>query len=286
MIQDNGWYRHETDTVFRDKIAADFPITGNTAFSLHQEILDDLNLVNKRASIDIGSYYGVWSTVLSSNFDTVHAFEPSTKNCECFGKNTEGKSNISLYNVIISHRTSKTVILTDGKEYTADIFTGDGTQIKQGEVGIMELTDVADYSSSRFVRVDKSGEMSKRGLSASDEPNDAKIPMKEIDEYNFTDVDLINLHTNGSEYLAIMGAIDTISTFRPVIIYQVYEDQMRYYDHESDNVNWRDGVLGPGEVFNITPTTIGEFITSLGYSITTVDSFEKWGMTYRIAVPD
>jgi FkbM family methyltransferase len=240
----------------------------------------------KRTSIDIGAYTGAWSTVLSDNFNAVHAFELSVDNCECFSKNTESKTGITLYNVIISHRTSKTVTLTDGKEYTAGIFTGDGTQIKQGEIGIMELTDAADYSSSRFVRVDKSGEMSKRNLSASDEPNDAKIPMKEIDEYNFTDVDLINLHTNGSEYLTIMGAIDTISTFRPVIIYQVYEDQMSYYDHESDNVNWRDGVLGPGEVFNITPTTVGEFITSLGYSITTVDSFEKWGMTYRIAVPD
>jgi hypothetical protein len=110
--------------------------------------------------------------------------------------------------------------------------------------------------------------------------------MKEIDEYDFADVDLINLHTNGSEYLTIMGAINTIQAHRPVIIYQVYEDQMSYYDHESDNVNWRDGVIGSGEVFNITPTTVSEFITSLGYSITTVDSFEKWGMTYRIAVPN
>ena len=294
MIQDNGWYRHESDTALRDKLADDFPIGDNDAsFSLHQKILDDLNLSNmgraengKRTSIDIGAYTGAWSAVLSDNFNAVHAFELSADNCECFGKNTEGKSNISLYNVIIFHRTSKTVTLTDGKEYTAAIFQKDGAQIKQGEVGIMELTDAADYSSSRFVRVDKSGEMSKRGLSASDELNDTKIPMKEIDEYNFTDVDLINLHTNGSEYLALMGAIDTISTFRPVIIYQVYEDQMRYYDHESDNVNWRDGVLALGQTFNITPTVIGEFITSLGYSITTVDSFEKWGMTYRIAVPD
>jgi FkbM family methyltransferase len=286
MIQDNGWYRHETDTVFRDKIAADFPITGNTAFSLHQEILDDLNLVNKRASIDIGSYYGIWSTVLSSYFDTVHAFEISAYNCECFDKNTEGKSNISLYNVAVSHRTNKTVTLVDGKEYTVDLFLKDGAQIKQGEKSIMELTDTSDYSSFRFVRVDKSEEMSKRSLSATDEPSDATMTMKEIDEYDFADVDLINLHTNGSEYLTIMGAINTIQAHRPVIIYQVYEDQMSYYDHESDNVNWRDGVIGSGEVFNITPTTVSEFITSLGYSITTVDSFEKWGMTYRIAVPN
>jgi FkbM family methyltransferase len=287
MIKDNGWYRHESDTALRDKLADDFPIGDNDAsLSLHQKILDDLNLSNKRTSIDIGAYTGAWSTVLSKDFKTVHAFEPSTTNCACFRKNTKDILNIKLHKVVISHRTSKNVTLSDGQEYTVDMFLKDGEQIKQGEVGIMELTDAADYSSSRFVRLDKSEEMSKRSLSASDEPNDAKIPMKEIDEYNFTDVDLINLHTNGSEYLAIMGAIDTIQTHRPAIIYQVYEDQMSYYDHGSDNVNWRDGVLKTGEVFNTTPTTIDEFITSLGYSITTVNSFEKWGMTYRIAVPD
>ncbi len=287
MIKDNGWYRHESDTALRDKLADDFPIGDNDAsLSLHQKILDDLNLSNKRTSIDIGAYTGAWSTVLSKDFKTVHAFEPSTTNCACFRKNTKDIPNIKLHKVVISHRTSKNVTLSDGQEYTVDMFLKDGGQIKQGEVGIMELTDAADYSSSRFVRLDKSEEMSKRSLSASDEPNDTKIPMKEIDEYNFTDVDLINLHTNGSEYLAIMGAIDTIQTHRPAIIYQVYEDQMSYYDHGSDNVNWRDGVLKTGEVFNTTPTTIDEFITSLGYSITTVNSFEKWGMTYRIAVPD
>ena len=286
MIKDNGWYRHEDDTAFSQKLSTGFPITGATAFDKHEKILNDLNLSNKRIALDIGAYYGAWSTVLSKDFKTVHAFEPSTTNCECFQKNTESLSNIELYKVITTHRTSKTVTLSDGQEYTVDMFLKDGGQVKQGEVGIMELTDAADFSSSRFVRLDKSEEMSKRSLSASDEPNDAKIPMKEIDEYNFTDVDLINLHTNGSEYLAIMGAIDTIQTHRPAIIYQVYEDQMSYYDHGSDNVNWRDGVLGSGEVFNTTPTTIGEFLTSLGYSITTVDSFVKWGMTYRIAVPD
>jgi FkbM family methyltransferase len=281
MIQDNGWYRHESDTELRDKLADDFPIGDNDAsFSLHQKILDDLGLSNKRTALDIGAYTGAWSTVLSDNFNAVHAFELSADNCECFGKNTEGKSNINLYNVIISHRTSKTVTLADGKPYVVDLFLKDGAQIKQGEVGIMELTDTSDYSSSRFVRVDKSGETSKYNL-----PDDATIPMKEIDEYDFADVDLINLHTNGSEYLTIMGAIDTISTFRPVIIYQVYEDQMSYYGHESDSVNF--GTLADQDLpFNLTPETVGEFITSLRYSITTVDSFEQWGMTYRIAVPD
>jgi FkbM family methyltransferase len=287
MIQDNGWYRHESDTALRDKLADDFPIGDNDAsFSLHQKILDDLGLSNKRTALDIGAYTGAWSTVLSDNFNAVHAFEISADNCECFSKNTESKTGITLYNVIMYHRTSKTVPLSDGKPYVVDIFLKDGAQIKQGEVGIMELTDTSDYSSSRYVRVDKSGEMSKRNLSASDEPNDTKIPMKEIDEYNFADVDLINLHTNGSEYLTIMGAIDTISTFRPVIIYQVYEDQMSYYDHGSDSVNFDSGIDKSNESFNITPETVGELLTSLGYSITIVDTFQQWGMKYRIAVPE
>jgi hypothetical protein len=150
----------------------------------------------------------------------------------------------------------------------------------------MELTDVADYSSSRFVRVDKSGEMSKRGLSASDEPNDAKIPMKEIDEYNFTDVDLINLHTNGSEYLTIMGAINTIQTHRPVIIYQLYEDQISYYSHDESTVNFDSGIRESNEPFNMGMATLNNLLASLGYSVSIVDTFSEWNMKYRIAVPD
>ena len=48
MIQDNGWYRHDSDTLFSGKLANDFPIGDNDAsFSLHQKILDDLGLSNK-----------------------------------------------------------------------------------------------------------------------------------------------------------------------------------------------------------------------------------------------
>ena len=290
MIQDNGWYRNDNDTALRDKLADDFPIgTNDASFSFHQKILDDLSLSNTRVSIDIGAYTGAWTSVLSDNFNAVYSFELSADNCECITKNTESKTGITLHNVIISHRNSKTVTLSDGENFEVEIFAQEGAQVKQNEVGIMELTDAADYSSSRFVRVDKAGEMSKRSLSTSDEPSETKITMKEIDEYNFTDVDLINLHTNGSEYLAIMGAVDTIAACRPVIIFQAHEDEMSYYSHQSDNCNFDEnagGVLKQDRETIQTPETIDEFITSLGYSITTNTSFDKWGMTYRIAVPD
>ena len=47
MIQDNGWYRHEDDTAFSQKLSSGFPITGATAFDKHEEILNDLKLSNK-----------------------------------------------------------------------------------------------------------------------------------------------------------------------------------------------------------------------------------------------
>ena len=281
MIKDNGWYRHEDDTAFSQKLSTGFPITGATAFDKHEKILNDLNLSNKRIALDIGAYYGAWSTVLSKDFKTVHAFEPSTTNCECFQKNTESLSNIELYKVITSHRFSKQIVLVDGASYNVDVFLKDGAQIKQGELGIMELTDATDHSSFRFVRNDIAANAAKYTL-----PDDATISMKEIDEHDFPDVDLINLHTNGSEYLTIMGAINTIQTHRPVIIYQLYEDQMSYYNHASDSVNFGPGTDKANEPFNITMTTVNELLTSLGYSISIVDTFQQWNMKYRIAVPE
>ena len=284
MIKDNGWYRHEDDTSFSQKLSSGFPITGATAFDKHEEILNDLNLSNKRTAIDIGAYYGAWSTVLSKDFNIVQAFEPSASNIECFQKNTESLSNIELYKVITSHRFNKQIVLVDGASYNVDVFLKEGSmggQYKGGELGLIELTDATDHSSFRFVRADKSGEMSKYTL-----PDDATISMKEIDEHDFPDVDLINLHTNGSEYLTIMGAINTIQTHRPVIIYQLYEDQMSYYNHASDSVNFGPGTDKANEPFNITMTTVNELLTSLGYSITIVDTFQQWNMKYRIAVPE
>ena len=285
MIKDNGWYRHEDDTALRDKLADDFPIGDNDAsLSLHQKILDDLNLSNKRTAIDIGAYYGAWSTVLSKDFNIVQAFEPSASNIDCFQKNTESLSNIEIYKVIISHRFSKQIALSDGQEYNVNVFLKDGSmggQYKGGELGLIELTDDADHSSFRFVRNDIAANAAKYTL-----PDDATLPMKEIDEHEFSDVDLINLHTNGSEYLAIMGAINTIQTHRPAIIYQVYEDQMGYYGHASDSVNFGPGTDKANEPFNINITTVNNLFASLGYSVSIVDTFSKWNMKYRIAVPD
>ena len=41
MIKDNGWYRHEDDTAFSQKLSTGFPITGATAFDKHEKILND-----------------------------------------------------------------------------------------------------------------------------------------------------------------------------------------------------------------------------------------------------
>jgi FkbM family methyltransferase len=283
MIQDNGWHRHEDDTAFSQKLADDFPITGSTAFDKHKKILNDLDLSNKRTAIDIGAYYGIWSTVLSKDFNKVHAFEPSASNCECFRKNTEDLSNIELYNVAISHRNNKTVVLSDGQEYNVNIFLKDGLLYKQGEIAIMELTDEADHSSFRFIRADIP-EIESKFSALTDRSSD--IPMKEIDEYDFADVDLINLHTNGSEYLTIMGAINTIQTHRPVIIYQLYEDQISYYSHDESTVNFDSGIRESNEPFNMGMATLNNLLASLGYSVSIVDTFSEWNMKYRIAVPD
>ena len=67
MIQDNGWYRNESDTALRDKLADDFPIgTNDASFSFHQKILNDLSLSNTRVSIDIGAYTGAQILVVPS----------------------------------------------------------------------------------------------------------------------------------------------------------------------------------------------------------------------------
>ena len=54
----------------------------------------------------------------------------------------------------------------------------------------------------------------------------------------------------------------------------------------SDSVNFGPGTDKANEPFNINITTVNNLFASLGYSVSIVDTFSKWNMKYRIAVPD
>lgn len=64
-------------------------------------------------AVDIGGHVGTWSWNLAHAFRQVHAFEPVTLHRECFVKNTEGKTNITLHCEALGDREGSVNIWTE-----------------------------------------------------------------------------------------------------------------------------------------------------------------------------
>ena len=231
MKKYDSWWVQDKEVVFEKMLQNKFTVD---TLNLHYELLSELNLTNYDTALDIGSHIGIWSNVLASTFNHVHAFEPSASNCECFLKNTEKFDNITLHNVAIFEHTYELPFI--GSNSLASI----------------EMMEDENHGSFR--------------ISKYDNTSNNIVEIKEIDEYDFDNVDLIQLHTKGSEYMCLLGAEFTIKKYKPIIIYQIYENQLKY--------------------FNVSLNKIENLFDKLNYKTMISNKFEQWNVTYRIAIPN
>ena len=72
---------------------------------IHSEVLKLCK--GRKHMIDIGGNVGRWSNYYADIFDKVTAFEPADYNIECFKKNTEEKTNITLHEYGLSDKPGK-----------------------------------------------------------------------------------------------------------------------------------------------------------------------------------
>lgn len=59
------------------------------------------------------------------------------------------------------------------------------------------------------------------GHNLGKDPKAGKIPMLRIDDLNLTSCDLIQLDTEGAEIRCLLGGIETIKLFKPVIVVEI-----------------------------------------------------------------
>ena len=166
------------------------------------------SLKNKRTFIDCGANVGIWTLPMSSEFKNVISFEPDVRNMECLKENTKSKENIQyrVEGVGISKSLSiiKQSVKNCGNSFVlpADELVFDG----EPELG-KEMT--VTIASNR----------NKQGNNKSTEAT--VIEVVSIDSLELSDVDLIKIDTQGSEFPIIKGAIKTIKRCQPWLCFEL-----------------------------------------------------------------
>ena len=127
---------------------------------------------NFRNVIDIGGNIGFWSKDFCSLFEHVEIFEPDKSNLECLYKNLEGHSNFNIHEVGLGKEETT-------KEFFISPTTSGGHSVFRNQ--IFEDTVI-----------------------------ESSITIKKLDDYQFENIDLIKIDTQGSEYDILQGAKQTL----------------------------------------------------------------------------
>jgi len=132
-----------------------------------------LGTVNQlRRAIDIGGNIGFWSRDFCDRFENVEIFEPDPSNIECLEANLVGKKNYRLYK------------------------TGLGAK-NEHRTFYKSLTSSGGHSFFRHQVFEQKTE-------------ELTLEIKVLDDFNFTDVDLIKIDTQGSELDILQGGKQTL----------------------------------------------------------------------------
>ena len=152
----------------------------------------------KEVVLDIGSNVGEFSEYYSSKFTHVHAFEPVSTTFNILEKNMSVYDNVSVYNVAIGDTASS-----------------------------VDITNLKGHSSRNKIH-DKSGKrwleerIEQRKLDQSDWTIET-VQQRTIDSYNFENVDLIKIDTEGYVLPIINGMLETIKRCNPFLYIELHE---------------------------------------------------------------
>lgn len=141
-------------------------------------------LTQKRTVIDIGAHVGISVHCWAPVFEKVIAFEPMVDHYECLKENTEKFSNVEIHNCAISNESR--------------MLRGMYRSLKNSG-SFQLLTDDWEPNPRKSSKI-------------------YQIPSRRLDEFEFTEVDLIKIDVEGWELEVLRGAKETISNNKPILL--------------------------------------------------------------------
>lgn len=125
-----------------------------------------------RRAIDIGGNIGFWSRDFCDRFENVEIFEPDSSNIECLEANLIDKKNYNLYKIGLGAKAEQ-------KTFYKSLTTSGAHSFYREQV-------------------------------FEDNVEELKLDIQTLDSFQFTNVDLIKIDTQGSEHDILLGAKQTL----------------------------------------------------------------------------
>lgn len=233
------YWIYRDDSFYQQRIA-------NAGPYQKQNLLRLRSLVpNARTIIDVGMNIGMNTIEYATWAKTVHGFEP-----------TRQTYDMALKNIALAQQQKDTDLKKGwypedndrgwaSCELTGSIYTnncGLGNQrttteilIKKNNAGHNHIDNIGIATSNGRQRTRKV------------EPEKQTIEVYTLDSFNFEDVDIIKIDTEGYEFPIVMGAEETIVTQRPVVQLEMVEGQPERFGYSCQEIyDWflqRDFVI-------------------------------------------
>jgi len=145
---------------------------GETTYQRLQREYALARVTKFRRAIDIGGNIGFWSRDFCGKFDDVVIFEPDQTNIECLKENLKSHNNFTIHEVGLGSKQEL-------KEFYTSTTTSGGHSFFRDQI-------------------------------FEEKVGKTTLQVNRLDDYHFTDVDLIKIDTQGSEYDILLGGEQTL----------------------------------------------------------------------------
>ena len=180
----------------------------------HEGYVDDIIIPyfltsNRRTVIDAGASYGWMAVSFAKYFEEVKCFEIRDDVRYALRENTSRFSNVEIHDCGLSDKKANvTIDLNNTSTGTTKIYR------------------------ERVQQPNKSGQDRRLDFGPAKEwPNKhSNAFVNTLDSFNFTNVDCIKMDIENHEYYALLGAIETIKEWKPVLILEISYTGKRYFE--------------------------------------------------------
>jgi FkbM family methyltransferase len=177
---------------------------------------------NRRTMIQAGGNTGLYALEYSKFFENVYTFEPEVINFYCLMLNTRNTNNIFKFQACLGYNSQPVSL-----------------NIKKNLHRTWKIKDSITDKVTEKIQGANTGGFYVKG--------EGNIPVISIDSLNLQNVDLIHLDIEGFEGHALLGAMQTIIKFRPIIVVELGYDN--------------------GKKFNFSSEKVTNLLNSLGYNL-------------------
>lgn len=180
----------------------------------HDGYVDDIIIPyfltsNRRTVIDVGASYGWMAVSFAKYFEEVKCFEIRDDVRYALRENTSRFSNVEIHDCGLSDKKANVTIDLNNT-----------------------TTGTTKICRERVQQPNKSGQDRRLDFGPAKEgPNKhSKAFVNTLDSFNFTNVDCIKMDIENHEYYALLGAIETIKEWKPVLIIEISYTGKRYFE--------------------------------------------------------